>query len=75
MSIQMFHRHTWKIIAKTYAPSAREQGINNFPLCSEHLFERLWCGVTTYLMQCQDERCQMVDTKECLGKEETMERL
>ncbi len=37
---------------------------------SEFLAERFVSGVTTFLLQCQDESCSDVKTVECLGKVE-----
>lgn len=66
----MFHKHRWKIIAKTYSPSAHCLGLSEIPSCSEFLWERLIRGLTTFLLQCQDESCGETKKEECLGKEE-----
>ncbi len=65
----LFHRHQWKIISRTWAPPSPQMLVAGTHM-SEFLAERFVSGVTTFLLQCQDESCSDVKTVECLGKVE-----
>jgi len=61
----MFHKHTWKEIARTYAKSLSEQGFTEIEHAkSEHLF-----GKTTILWECTD--CYKLRKEEMLGRQST----
>ena len=54
-----------KIIIKTQTKPSNP--FENTSKCSEHLFERLFCGLTTCIIQC--ENCGKYWKEECLGFE------
>lgn len=59
----MRHRHDWKIIARTYAGSAFDNGL----IKGNNLTEKMLMGVTTILWECQI--CHQTKKEEMLGKE------
>ena len=63
----MFHKHDWKIIAKTYTGNAQEVGLQSAPY-----EERIIFGVTTILWECQI--CHQIRKEEMLGKDNTNEK-
>ena len=58
----MFHKHDWKVVAKTYTGNAREIGLAKAPFA-----ERILFGVTTILWECGV--CHEIRREEMLGKE------
>lgn len=63
----MFHKHDWKLMAKTYAPPAR--GITATNLDTDNIAHAV-LGVTTLLWECQ--ACHKIRKEEMLGKEEQL---
>lgn len=58
----MFHKHNWKVIAKTYAPPYTGAGkVKGTAL----LVEKLTCGSTEILLKCE---CGKTKVVEMLGK-------
>lgn len=58
----MFHKHKWKEIARTYAKSLPEQGATSIERASDkHIF-----GFTTIMWEC--EVCQQIKKEELLGR-------
>ncbi len=61
----MFHKHNWKIIAKTYSESFREMGGKSMRGYDAVLMH----GQTIILWECQDKDCQGLRKEKMLGKE------
>lgn len=64
----MFHKHTWKEIARTYA-EPHVGTVNVERGGTQELLERMAFGVTTILWECQDPGCKKLRREELLGKE------
>ena len=62
--MNIFHKHKWKIILKTYCPAVT---MNREIRCSEWLLERLLRGLITIIFQC--EKCHKIRKEEILGQE------
>lgn len=57
--INLFHRHDWKKIARTYAePSGKINSLNGNSPEIIKLVEKIDFGVTTILWECQDSKCR-----------------
>ena len=64
--MRLFHKHKWKLIAKTYGKSLYEIGNVKVEKGNNEIF----FGVTTLLWECQDIKCLALRKEEMLGKEE-----
>ena len=60
-----WHRHQWNEVART--ATQRISGLST--ACSEHLAERLICGVTTILFRCAIPGCVATRSVEMLGQQ------
>jgi len=60
----MLHRHSWKILAKTYTPPYSLKG--PFQM-SEWLLDRTVNGRTSFILSC--EKCGATKLHEVVGKE------
>lgn len=59
------HVHDWKIVAKTFAPGV--QGLNRLRGMSVEDMQRLVCGTTTILWECQVPTCRRLRREEMSG--------
>jgi len=62
----MFHKHKWKLIETTQTEP--RDGIKGVKTISEHMAERLFFGLTTFVFQCSDPLCCEIKKEECLGQ-------
>lgn len=62
----MFHKHDWKEITRTYSGRVNVNGKSQGYTAEE--IQRIICGVTTILWECQDKSCQKLRKEELLGK-------
>ena len=63
----MFHKHTWKEIARTYAPTMIESGLIEYLNGNVRMSPVMINGQTTILWECED--CHEREKEEMLGKE------
>lgn len=62
----MFHNHNYKEIARTYSGVVNLKGESQGYTAEE--IQRMICGVTTILWECQNKSCQKLRKEELIGR-------